>query len=88
MSTGRIFKILVYEGGQEPKVEVTVPLKLAKWALSILPAVKGEIQKRADIDVEALRSLLDEGFKELEEMEPMDLVKVNDGEDRVHISIQ
>ena len=88
MSTGRILKIMVYEGGEEPKVEVTVPLKLARWALSILPAVKGEIQKKADIDVEALRELLEEGFKELEEIEPMDLVKVNDGEDRVRISIE
>lgn len=88
MATGRMFKILVYEGGEEPKVEVCVPLKLAKLALSILPAVKGEIQKHADIDVETLRQMLGEGFKELEEMEPMDLVKVNDGGNRVRISIE
>lgn len=88
MATGRMFKILIYEGGEEPKVEVTVPLKLAKLALSVLPAVKGEIQKQADIDVEALRSMLEDGFQELEAMAPMDLVKINDGDDRVRISIE
>lgn len=88
MASGRMFKVLVYEGGDEPKVEVCVPLRLARLALSILPAVKGEIQKHADIDVETLRQLLGEGFKELEEMEPMDLVRVNDGANRVRISIE
>jgi hypothetical protein len=86
--SGRTFKILVYEGGEEPKVEVTVPLKLAKLALGLLPAVQGEIKKQADVDVEALHRMLDEGFNELEEMEPLDLVKVNDGDTRVLISIQ
>lgn len=88
MASGRMFKVLVYEGSDEPKVEVCVPLRLARLALSILPAVKGEIQKHADIDVEALRQLLGDGFKELEEMEPMDLVRVNDGANRVRISIE
>lgn len=88
MSNGRIFKILVYEGGEEPKVEVTVPLKLAKLALNIIPAVKGEIQKETDIDVEALHELLGDSFHELEDMAPMDLVKVNDGNTRVRISIE
>ena len=51
MSDRRFFKVLVYEGGEEPKVEVTVPMKLAKWALRILPVVKGEVEKHADIVV-------------------------------------
>jgi hypothetical protein len=84
----RFFKVLVYEGGDEPKVEVTVPLKLAKWALKILPVVKGEVEKHADIDFESLKELLEEGFNELEELEPLDLVKVNDGDTRVRISIE
>ena len=88
MSIGRTFKVLVFEGSEEPKVEVTVPLKLAKWAMSLLPVVKGEIEKQADIDLEALRGLLDEGFTELESIEPFDLVKVNDGDTRVRISIE
>ncbi len=41
MSTGRIFKILVFEGGDEPKVEVTVPLKLSLSPLSItMPSMR------------------------------------------------
>lgn len=88
MGERRFFKILVYEGEEEPKVEVTVPLKLAKWALKILPVVKGEVEKHAKVDFESLRNLLEEGFTELEEMEPIDLVKVNDGKDKVRISIE
>jgi len=84
----RFFKVLVYEGGEEPKVEVTVPLKLAKWALKILPVVKGEVEKHADLDFESLKELLEEGFNELEELEPLDLVKVNDGDTRIRISIE
>jgi hypothetical protein len=84
----RFFKVLVYEGGEEPKVEVTVPLKLAKWALKILPVVKGEVEKHADLDFESLKELLEEGFNELEELEPLDLVKVNDGDTRVRIAIE
>ena len=84
MSAGRIFKVLICEGGkEEPTVEVTVPLKLAKWVLS-LPAVKGKIQERADMDVDALHGML----AEMEEIEPMDLVKINDGEDRIRICIE
>jgi hypothetical protein len=86
--SGRTFKVLVYEGEDEPKVEVTVPLKLAKWALNLLPVVKGEIEKRADLDFEALRGLLDEGFAELETLEPIELVKVRDGNNRVRIAIE
>jgi hypothetical protein len=89
MSSKRTFKVLVYQGGgEEPRVEVTVPLKLAKWALKILPVVKGEVEKHADIDFESLHSLLEEGFTELEELEPLDLVKVNDGDTRVRIAIE
>ncbi len=88
MGDRRFFKVLVYEGGDEPKVEVTVPLKLAKWALKILPVVKGEVEKHADIDFESLKELLEEGFNELEELEPLDLVKVNDGDTRVRIAIE
>ncbi|MFH1567381.1 MAG: hypothetical protein ABIL09_05215 [Gemmatimonadota bacterium] len=86
--SARIFKVLVYEGEEEPKVEVTVPLKLAKWALSLLPVVKGEVEKHADLDFEALRHLIDEGFAELESIEPITLVKVRDGGTRVLISIE
>jgi hypothetical protein len=89
MAEGRIFKIVVVEGDQEePKVEVTVPIKLAKWAFKLLPFVEGKIKAQTDIDMNVLKELLDEGFDEMEQMGEFDLVKVNDGNTRVKISIE
>jgi hypothetical protein len=89
MAEGRILKIIVIEGDQEePKVEVTVPLKLAKWALKIMPLVEGKIKEHTELDVNALKELLDEGFDEMEQMGQFDLVKVNDGKTKVKISIE
>ena len=89
MAEGRILKIVVIEGDQEePKVEVTVPIKLAKWALKIMPLVEGKIKEHTELDVNALKELLDEGFDEMEQMGQFDLVKVNDGQTKVKISIE
>jgi len=89
MNVGRIFKVLIIEGDQEePKVEVTVPLKLAKWALRLLPLVEGKIKEQADIDANALKELLDEGFTEMEDLGEFELVKINDGKTRIKISIE
>ena len=89
MAEGRILKIVVIEGDQEePKVEVTVPIKLAKWALKIMPLVEGKIKAHTELDVNALKELLDEGFDEMEQMGQFDLVKVNDGKTKVKISIE
>jgi hypothetical protein len=89
MAEGRILKIVVIEGDQEePKVEVTVPIKLAKWALKIMPLVEGKIKDLPEIDMNALRELLDEGFDEMEQLGQFDLVKVNDGDTKVRISIE
>ncbi len=84
-----ILKVLVTEAGQEePKVEVTVPLKLAKWALKLAPVVEGKIKAQTDLDFNALTELLNEGFDELEELGQFDLVKINDGDTKVKISIE
>ena len=89
MNAGRILKVIVHEGEQEePKVEVSVPLKLAKWALKLMPMLEGKIKSQTDLDFNALQELLDEGFGELEELGEFDLVKVNDGDTRVRISIE
>jgi len=89
MAEGRILKIVVIEGDQEePKVEVTVPIKLAKWALKIMPLVEGKIKAQTELDVNALKELLDEGFDEMEQMGQFDLVKVNDGKTKVKISME
>jgi len=88
MDSNRIFKVIIHEGEQEkPKVEVTVPLKLAKWALKLMPVVEGKIKEHTDMDLDALATLLDEGFTELEEMGPFQLVKIRDGDTRVDIGI-
>jgi hypothetical protein len=86
---GPILKVLIREGDQEePKVEVSVPLKLAKWALKLLPVVEGKIKEETDLDLEVLQGLLEEGFDELEELGNFDLVKVNDGNASIRISIE
>ena len=89
MSSGAILKVVVHEGGQEePKVEVTVPLKLAKWALKLMPVVEGKIKEQTDLNLDALKELLDEGFDELDELGQFDLVKVNDGDSKIKVSIE
>ena len=89
MNPGRVLKVVVHEDGQEePKVEVTVPLKLAKWALKLMPVVEGKIKSHTDLDLDALRELVEEGFSELEELENFDLVKVNDGDTKIRVSIE
>ena len=89
MGKGRIFKItIIEEGNEEPKVEVTVPLKLAKWALKLIPLVEGKIKEQTEMDVNVLKSLLDEGFDELAELGQFQLVKVRDGNTKIDISIE
>jgi hypothetical protein len=89
MSVGRILKVIVHEGGQEePKVEVTVPLKLAKWALKLMPLVQSKIEGQVDLDLNALQGMLDEGFDELEELGEFSLVKINDGDTKVTIGLE
>lgn len=89
MNSGPILKVVIHEGEQEePKVEVTVPLKLAKWAIKLMPVVEGKIKEQIDMNLDVLKDLLDEGFDELEELAPFDLVKVNDGNDKIKVSIE
>ena len=84
-----ILKVIIREGDQEePKVEVSVPMKLAKWALKLLPVVEDKIKAETDLNVEALSALLDEGFDELSELGDFDLVKINDGNASIRISIE
>ena len=87
----KVLRVVVQEAGQEePNVEVRVPLKLARWALKLVPVVKDKIKSEADFDIDfdALQSLLDEGFSELEELRHFDLVKVHDENSDVRVSIE
>jgi len=89
MNSGHILRVVIREGEQEePKVEVSVPLKLAKWALRLLPVVKNKLEGQTDIDFDALAELLDEGFSELEQLGPFDLVRIRDEDADIRISIE
>lgn len=85
----RILRVVIREEGQEePKVEVSLPLKLAKWALRLLPVVKTKLEGQTDVDLNALAELLDEGFNELEELGEFDLVRVREEDTDIRISIE
>ena len=87
----KILRVVVQEiGKEEPTVEVCVPLKLAKWALKLIPVVEDKIKSQTDfdIDINALQGLLDEGLGELEELEQFDFVKVHDEDTDIRISIE
>jgi hypothetical protein len=89
MNPGRILKVVIREEGQEePKVEVSLPLKLAKWALRLLPVVKTKLEGHTDVDLNALAELLEEGFAELEELGEFDLVRVREKDADIRISIE
>ncbi|MBC8228067.1 hypothetical protein H8E77_00785 [bacterium] len=89
MNSGQILKVIIREGEQEePKVEVSLPLKLAKWALRLLPVVKTKLEGQTDVDLDALAELLDEGFSELEELGSFELVRVRDNDADIRISIE
>ena len=47
-----------------------------------------KIKAETDLNVEALSALLDEGFDELSELGDFDLVKINDGNASIRISIE
>jgi hypothetical protein len=86
----KILRVVVQETEEKPTVEVSVPLKLAKWALKLIPVVEEKIKSKTDfdIDINALQGLLDEGFDELEELEEFDFVKVHDDDTDIRISIE
>ncbi|MBC8229774.1 hypothetical protein H8E77_09530 [bacterium] len=89
MNPGHILKVVIREGEQEePKVEVSLPLKLAKWAMRLLPVVKTKLEGQTDVDLDALAELLNEGFNELEELGPFELVRVREEDTDIRISIE
>ncbi len=89
MNPGHILRIVIHEGEQEePKVEVSLPLKLAKWALKLLPVVKNKLEGQVDVDFDALAELLDEGFNELEELGSFELVRIREKDADIRISIE
>jgi hypothetical protein len=81
---GRVLRIRVYEdGAAEPKVSVNIPLG---WAKFMAPFIEGKIkEKLADkgynVDLDKLREAIDS-------QEPMKIVDVQDGGDKVEIFIE
>lgn len=81
---GRLLRIRVYEGGSaEPKVNVNVPLG---WAKFMAPFIEGKIKakladKGYDVDLAKIQEAI-------ESQEPMKIVDVQDGGDKVEIYIE
>lgn len=80
----RVLKIRVYEeGSPEPKVNVNVPLG---WSRFMAPFIEGKIKEKLaakgyNVDLGKLQEAI-------ESAEPMKIVDVKDGGDKVEISIE
>lgn len=81
---GRILRIRVYEAGSaDPKVNVNVPLG---WAKFMAPFIEGKIKaKLADKGYSVDLGKIQEA---IESQEPMKIVDVQDGGDKVEIFIE
>ncbi|MDO8805977.1 MAG: hypothetical protein Q7R35_16290 [Elusimicrobiota bacterium] len=81
---GRTLRIRVYEGGSaEPKVNVNVPLG---WAKFMAPFIESKIKSKLadkgyDVDLGKIQEAIDN-------QEPMKIVDVQDGGDKVEIFIE
>ena len=81
---GRVLRIRVYEAGEaEPKVNINIPLA---WAKFMAPFIEGKIKakladKGYDIDLSKIQEAV-------EAQEPMKIVDVQDGGDKVEIFIE
>lgn len=81
---GRALRIRVYEsGGAEPKVNINVPLA---WAKFMAPFIEGKIKakladKGYDVDLGKIQEAIDS-------QEPMKIIDVQDGGDKVEIFIE
>ena len=81
---GRTLRIRVYESGSpDPKVNVNVPLG---WAKFMAPFIEGKIKSKLadkgyDIDLGKIQEAIDN-------QEPMKIIDVQDGGDKVEIFIE
>lgn len=81
---GRVLRIRVYEdGGTEPKVNVNVPLA---WAKFMAPFIEGKI--KAKLSDKGYTIDLNKIQEAIEAHEPMRIVDVQDGGDKVEIYIE
>lgn len=79
--TARFLRIRVQEAGEE-KVNINVPISLAKVAMRFIPShVKGTLNEK-DIDIDEILSEIEEGMGDRK------IVEVEDGEDRVEVFVE
>lgn len=84
VNTGRMLRIRVYESGSsEAKVNVNVPLG---WAKFMAPFIESKIKSKLadkgyDVDLGKIQEAIDS-------QEPMKIVDVQDGGDKVEIFIE
>ena len=74
-------KIIVSEKGKE-KVNISLPLGLAKGVYKLIPSSAKEKIKEEDIELDTLFDSID-NLKE-----PSDIVNINDGDDKVIIRLE
>ena len=84
----RLLRILVYEGDPDkPKVRVNIPLQLAKLAMKFVPKDKGKINVNGqEISLDEIN--IDEIIKLASEVDGGKLVEVEDGNEKVIISLE
>jgi hypothetical protein len=84
----RLLRILVYEGDPDkPKVRVNIPLQLAKLAMKFVPKDKGKINLNGqEISLDEIN--IDEIIKLASEVDGGKLVEVEDGNEKVIISLE
>ncbi|MDD3625708.1 MAG: hypothetical protein PHV06_00170 [bacterium] len=84
----RLLRILVYEGDPDkPKVRVNIPLQLAKLAMKFVPKDKGKININGqEISLDEIN--IDEIIKLASEVDGGKLVEVEDGNERVIITLE
>ena len=92
---GRWLKIRVFENGAAtPKVLVNLPMSLVTAVLRIAAKTDSKVSVDADAEVSEKTHLrvknfdLDAFAREIEDMEPGQIVEIQDGDDRVSIWIE
>jgi len=81
----RYLKVRVFEGdGEEPNVNVSVPLVLGRLALKFLPHSALERLRQEGISVEDL----DELMQNMAKAGPFKLVDIRDGDSKVEVVIE
>lgn len=76
----RFIKILVEEAGRE-KVNISIPLSLARLALKFIPNSARDSLDEQDIDIDEILEAIDEG------VENGTLINIDDGDDHVVIKM-